>query len=57
VGRNGCDKKSLLQILAGERKADAGDISVRRGLRIGYLPQEFEHDACWRKIVLHFGDK
>jgi ABC transport system ATP-binding/permease protein len=44
VGRNGCGKTSLLQILTGERKADAGDISVRRGLRIGYLPQEFELD-------------
>jgi ABC transport system ATP-binding/permease protein len=44
VGRNGSGKTSLLQILTGERKADGGDISVRRGLRIGYLPQEFELD-------------
>lgn len=44
VGRNGCGKTSLLKILAGENQADSGDISARRGLRIGYLPQEFELD-------------
>ncbi|HYV26301.1 MAG TPA: ATP-binding cassette domain-containing protein [Candidatus Eisenbacteria bacterium] len=45
VGRNGCGKTSLLRILAGQKIADAGDVSRRRGLRIGYLPQEFELDG------------
>jgi len=45
VGRNGCGKTSLLKILAGTSEADSGDISRRRGLRIGYLPQEFELDG------------
>src|ERR1017187_1511533 len=45
VGRNGCGKTSLLKILAGEVTADGGEISRRRGLRIGYLPQEFELDG------------
>src|SRR5882724_8794151 len=45
VGRNGCGKTSLLRILAGHQSADAGDVARRRGLRIGYLPQEFELDA------------
>ncbi len=44
VGRNGCGKTSLLRILAGHQEADAGEIARRRGLRIGYLPQEFELD-------------
>ena len=44
VGRNGCGKTSLLKILAGENQADAGDLSARRELRVGYLPQEFELD-------------
>ena len=44
VGRNGCGKTSLLRILAGNQEADAGEIARRRGLRIGYLPQEFELD-------------
>ena len=44
VGRNGCGKTSLLKILTGESRADSGEISLRRGIRIGYLPQEFELD-------------
>jgi len=44
VGRNGCGKTSLLKILTGENTADSGDISLRRGTRVGYLPQEFELD-------------
>ena len=45
VGRNGCGKTSLLRILAGHQNPDAGEVSRRRGLRIGYLPQEFEMDV------------
>jgi ATP-binding cassette subfamily F protein uup len=46
VGRNGCGKTSLLRILAGHQSADAGDVARRRGLRVGYLPQEFELDPA-----------
>ncbi|MBT5926318.1 MAG: ABC-F family ATP-binding cassette domain-containing protein, partial [Verrucomicrobia bacterium] len=42
VGRNGCGKTSLLKILANQSKPDGGDLSRRKGLRVGYLPQEFE---------------
>src|SRR5437588_12129012 len=45
VGRNGSGKTSLLRILAGHQSADAGEVDRRRGLRIGYLPQEFELDG------------
>ncbi|MFA5192449.1 MAG: ABC-F family ATP-binding cassette domain-containing protein [Verrucomicrobiia bacterium] len=45
VGRNGCGKTCLLKILAGTGHAEAGEISRRRGLRVGYLPQEFELDG------------
>ncbi|MBB5037306.1 ABC-F family ATP-binding cassette domain-containing protein [Prosthecobacter dejongeii] len=44
VGRNGCGKTSLLKILAGVERPDSGELSLRRGLRMGYLPQEFELD-------------
>lgn len=44
VGRNGCGKSSLLKILTRQQQADSGDISIRRALRIGYLPQDFEMD-------------
>ncbi|MFZ4777819.1 MAG: ABC-F family ATP-binding cassette domain-containing protein [Terrimicrobiaceae bacterium] len=50
VGRNGCGKTSLFKILAGESESDSGEISRRRGLRVGYLPQEFELDGT--KTVL-----
>ena len=45
VGRNGCGKTSLLKILAGLNAPDDGNLSRRRGLRVGYLPQEFELDG------------
>lgn len=44
VGRNGCGKTSFLKILSGSHEPDAGEISRRRELRVGYLPQEFELD-------------
>ena len=44
VGKNGCGKTSLLKILTGTQHADSGEISLRRALRVGYLPQEFELD-------------
>jgi ATP-binding cassette subfamily F protein uup len=46
VGRNGCGKTSLLKILTGQQQADDGDLSLRRGIRVGYLPQEFELDPA-----------
>jgi ABC transport system ATP-binding/permease protein len=45
VGRNGCGKTTLLKLLTGLQEAESGEISRRRGLRIGYLPQEFELDG------------
>jgi len=45
VGRNGCGKTSLLKILSAEQQPDSGEVSRRRGLRVGYLPQEFELDG------------
>ena len=46
VGRNGCGKTSLLKILSRESEPDTGDIALRRELRVGYLPQEFELDPA-----------
>jgi ATP-binding cassette subfamily F protein uup len=40
LGPNGCGKSTLLRILAGELVPDRGDRTVRRDLRLGFLPQE-----------------
>jgi len=40
IGPNGTGKSTLLKILAGAEKSDSGLLSVRKGLRVGYLPQQ-----------------
>src|SRR5260370_20230983 len=40
VGPNGSGKSTLLKILAGVTTPDAGTRSVRRGVRVGYVPQD-----------------
>ncbi len=40
VGRNGTGKTSLLRLIAGELQADAGDVRLPRGARIGFVAQE-----------------
>ena len=40
IGPNGSGKSTLLKILAGLEKPGGGELSVRRGLKIGYVAQE-----------------
>ncbi len=40
IGPNGSGKTSLLRLLAGEQAADYGSITITRGTRLGYLPQD-----------------
>ncbi|MBC7294519.1 MAG: ABC-F family ATP-binding cassette domain-containing protein, partial [Thermoleophilia bacterium] len=47
VGANGAGKTTLLRLIAGEMSVDGGEINMRKGLRIGFLPQEIE------EIVAH----
>lgn len=42
VGRNGCGKSTFLKIAAGVLAPDSGQITLRRSLLTGYLPQDFE---------------
>ena len=44
LGLNGAGKSTLLRIIAGEDQDYIGDISVQKGVTVGYLPQEPELD-------------
>jgi len=46
VGRNGSGKSTFLRILAGQMEPDSGSVARRRGLVVGYLPQEFALDPA-----------
>ena len=40
IGINGTGKSTFLRILAGLQEADSGTVTLARGVRIGYLPQQ-----------------
>ena len=40
VGVNGSGKSTLMKIITGEENADAGTLSIQKGMRIGYLAQQ-----------------
>jgi ABC transport system ATP-binding/permease protein len=40
VGPNGAGKSTLLKIIAGTEQPDTGKRTVRKGLRVGYVPQD-----------------
>ena len=54
IGPNGAGKTTLLRILAGADTPDAGELSPRRGLRVGHLEQvpAFAAGRTVREIVL-----
>jgi ATP-binding cassette subfamily F protein 3 len=39
IGSNGCGKTTLLKLLTGEEKQDAGNIQISRGVKYGYFDQ------------------
>jgi ATP-binding cassette, subfamily F, member 3 len=39
-GPNGSGKTTLLRVLAGEQAVDQGRVRTRKGVRVGYLPQD-----------------
>ena len=39
IGPNGAGKSTLLKIIAGLENSDSGNVSMKRDLKIGYVPQ------------------
>ena len=40
IGPNGSGKTTLLRILNGDEHADFGEVALRKGVRISYVPQD-----------------
>ncbi len=53
IGRNGEGKSTLLRIMAGQMEADAGEVTLRSGCSVAYLPQapHFEGDQTVFQVV------
>ncbi|WP_375560956.1 ABC-F family ATP-binding cassette domain-containing protein [Bernardetia sp. OM2101] len=54
VGKNGAGKSTLLKILAKIVNPDKGDVSLRQGVRVGYLAQDPDlplNKTIWEAIV------
>ncbi len=53
IGPNGAGKSTLLAILAAEQQPDAGEVSFRKGVRIGYVHQisDFAPGLTVRQVI------
>lgn len=54
IGRNGSGKSTLFRLLSGEMEPDAGDITIPKGYRIGYLKQHilFSEESLIKEAAL-----
>ena len=43
VGKNGAGKSTMLKVLAGIQESSSGKVAVNGDTRIGYLPQDMDH--------------
>ncbi len=54
IGPNGAGKSTLLRVLLGLTRPDAGEVTRRSGLRIGYVPQRLSLDPVLPLTVARF---
>ena len=45
TGKNGAGKSTLLKLILGAEKPSSGTISITKGFKLGYLPQELDHHS------------
>jgi len=57
MGLNGAGKTSLLRILAGETKADAGSFRLGHGVSLGYYAQEHEGIRAGVPVLAHMREQ
>jgi ATP-binding cassette subfamily F protein 3 len=50
VGKNGAGKSTMLKVITGSQPASGGNVSMQKGVSIGYLPQEMVHNNDARII-------
>ena len=53
IGPNGCGKSTLLKLIAGIENLDSGEISIRKGITIGYLSQMPEENDILVKDYIY----
>lgn len=53
IGKNGCGKTTIMKMLMGVEDYQEGDISIRKGAKVGYLNQipVFEEDATTLDVI------
>lgn len=47
IAKNGTGKTTILEILASRDQPDKGQVTYRKGLKVGYLPQDPELEGEW----------
>ena len=45
IGPNGCGKTTLFEIIMGNIRPDAGSVTMRRGMTVGYLEQDIAQSS------------
>lgn len=51
IGPNGSGKTTLIEIAVGLAEPEKGEVSVPRGLSVGYLPQTMDPAACGTSVL------